>query len=79
VATASKRRKRSRPSAAYAARPAGRADIDEANGRAKQAAGALSGDKRLKTEGRVEEAKGSAKNTVDKVADTLTGRKGRKG
>jgi uncharacterized protein YjbJ (UPF0337 family) len=41
----------------------------------KQAAGALSGDKRLKGEGRVEEAKGSSKNTVDKVADSLTGRK----
>ena len=49
--------------------------IDKAKGRAKQAAGALSGDGRLKNEGRVEEAKGSAKNTVDKVAGTLTGRK----
>ena len=46
-------------------------NIDKAKGRVKQAAGALSGDKRLKNEGRVEEAKGSAKNTVDKVADTL--------
>jgi uncharacterized protein YjbJ (UPF0337 family) len=50
-------------------------NIDKAKGRVKQAAGALSGDKRLKNEGRVEEAKGSAKNTVDKVAGTLTGRK----
>lgn len=50
--------------------------IDKAKGRAKQAAGDLSGDGRLKNEGRVEEAKGSAKKTVDKVADTLTGRKG---
>jgi uncharacterized protein YjbJ (UPF0337 family) len=49
-------------------------NIDKAKGRAKQAAGALSGDGRLKNEGRVEEAKGSAKKTVDKVADTLTGR-----
>jgi uncharacterized protein YjbJ (UPF0337 family) len=38
-------------------------------------AGALSGDRHLKNKGRVEEAKGSAKKTVDKVADTLTGRK----
>jgi uncharacterized protein YjbJ (UPF0337 family) len=53
-------------------------NIDKAMGRVKQAAGALSGDKRLKNEGRVEEAKGSAKDTVDKVADTLTGRKRRK-
>ena len=49
-------------------------NIDKAKGRVKQAAGALSGDKHLKNEGRVEEAKGSAKKTVDKVADTLTGR-----
>jgi uncharacterized protein YjbJ (UPF0337 family) len=50
-------------------------NIDKANGRVKQAAGALSGDRHLKNEGRVEEAKGSAKNTVDKVVGTLTGRK----
>jgi uncharacterized protein YjbJ (UPF0337 family) len=49
--------------------------IDKAKGRVKQAAGALSGDRHLKNKGRVEEAKGSAKKTVDKVADTLTGRK----
>jgi uncharacterized protein YjbJ (UPF0337 family) len=49
-------------------------NVDKAKGRAKQAAGALSGNGRLKNEGRVEEAKGSAKKTVDKVADTLTGR-----
>jgi uncharacterized protein YjbJ (UPF0337 family) len=38
-------------------------NIDKAKGRAKEAAGALTGDKRLKNEGR-----------VDKVTDTLTGR-----
>jgi uncharacterized protein YjbJ (UPF0337 family) len=48
-------------------------NIDKAKGRAKQAAGALTGDRHLKNEGRVEEAKGSVKNAVDKVADTLTG------
>jgi uncharacterized protein YjbJ (UPF0337 family) len=53
-------------------------NIDKAKGRVKQAAGALSGDRHLKNEGRVEEAKGSAKNTVDKVAGTLTGRKSNK-
>jgi uncharacterized protein YjbJ (UPF0337 family) len=47
--------------------------IDKAKGRAKQAAGALTGDRHLKNQGRVEEAKGSAKKTVDKVADALTG------
>jgi uncharacterized protein YjbJ (UPF0337 family) len=49
-------------------------NVDKAKGRVKQAAGALSGDRHMKNEGRVEEAKGSAKKTVDKVADTLTGR-----
>jgi uncharacterized protein YjbJ (UPF0337 family) len=47
-------------------------NIEKATGRVKEAAGALTGDKRLKNEGRVEQAKGSAKKTVDKVADTLT-------
>jgi uncharacterized protein YjbJ (UPF0337 family) len=50
-------------------------NIDKAKGRVKQAAGALSGDRHLKNKGRVEEAKGSAKNAVDKVSDTLTGRR----
>jgi uncharacterized protein YjbJ (UPF0337 family) len=49
-------------------------NVEKAKGRAKEAAGALSGDNRLKNEGRVDQAKGSAKKTVDKVADTLTGR-----
>jgi uncharacterized protein YjbJ (UPF0337 family) len=50
-------------------------NIDKAKGRAKEAAGAVSGNKRLKNEGRADQAKGSAKNAVDKVADTLTGSK----
>ena len=48
--------------------------IDKAKGRVKEAAGALTGNRRLKNEGRVDHAKGSAKTAVDKVADTLTGR-----
>jgi len=48
-------------------------NIDKAKGRAKEAVGALTGDKHLKNEGRVDQAKGSAKKTVNKVADTLTG------
>jgi uncharacterized protein YjbJ (UPF0337 family) len=47
--------------------------IDKAKGRAKEAAGAVTGNKHLKNEGRADQAKGSAKNAVDKVADTLTG------
>jgi uncharacterized protein YjbJ (UPF0337 family) len=50
-------------------------NIDKAKGRVKEAAGALSGDRRLKNEGRVDQAKGSAKKAVDKIADTLTARK----
>jgi uncharacterized protein YjbJ (UPF0337 family) len=48
--------------------------IDKAKGRVKEAAGALTGDRHLKNEGRVDQAKGSAKNAVDKVGDSLTGR-----
>jgi uncharacterized protein YjbJ (UPF0337 family) len=50
-------------------------NIDKAKGRLKEATGALTGNRRLKNEGRADHAKGSAKNAVDKVADTLTGRK----
>jgi uncharacterized protein YjbJ (UPF0337 family) len=50
-------------------------NTDKAKGRVKEAAGALTGNRRLKNEGRADHAKGSAKNAVDKVADTLTGRK----
>jgi uncharacterized protein YjbJ (UPF0337 family) len=49
-------------------------NIDKAKGRAKEAAGTLTGDRHLKNQGRVEQAKGSAKKAVDKVADRLTGR-----
>lgn len=50
-------------------------NIDKGKGRVKEAAGALTGDKRLKNEGRGDQARGSVKNAVDKVADTLTGRR----
>jgi uncharacterized protein YjbJ (UPF0337 family) len=50
-------------------------NIDRAIGRVKEAAGALTGDRHLRNEGRVNQAKGSVKNAVDKVADTVTGRK----
>ncbi len=48
-------------------------NVDKAKGRAKEAAGALTGDRHLKNEGRVDQAKSSVKNAVDSVADTLTG------
>jgi uncharacterized protein YjbJ (UPF0337 family) len=52
-------------------------NIDQAKGRLKEAAGALTGDQRLKSEGHADQAKGSLKKAVDKVADTLAGRKRR--
>ncbi len=47
--------------------------IDQAKGRVKEAAGALTGDRGLKSEGHADQAKGSLKKAVDKVADTLAG------
>ncbi|MGI8921254.1 MAG: CsbD family protein [Solirubrobacteraceae bacterium] len=45
--------------------------IYKAKGRVKEAAGALTGDRHLKNEGRADQAKSSVKNAVN----TLTGRK----
>jgi uncharacterized protein YjbJ (UPF0337 family) len=39
----------------------------------KEAAGALTGDKDLKNEGKVDQAAGKVKEAVDKVKDKLTG------
>jgi len=50
-------------------------NIDQAKGRVKQAAGALTGDQRLKREGHVDEAKASLKKAVDRVAETVKGEK----
>jgi uncharacterized protein YjbJ (UPF0337 family) len=44
-------------------------NVDEAKGRAKRAAGELTGDKDLKREGSVDKAAGKAKDLVDKVSD----------
>ena len=52
--------------------------IDKGKGRVEEAGGALTGDRKLKNEGRADQAKGSLKDTVDKVTDALTGRKRRK-
>lgn len=46
--------------------------VDDAKGRVKEAAGSLTGDKDLKNEGKVDQAKSSVKDTVDKVADKVT-------
>jgi uncharacterized protein YjbJ (UPF0337 family) len=50
-------------------------NTDKAKGRAKEAAGVLTGNKRLKSEGRAEQAKGSAKDAADKLIDAVTGAK----
>jgi len=47
-------------------------NIDKAKGRVKEAFGVLSGSKRLKSEGRADQAKGSVKDAADKVVDALT-------
>jgi uncharacterized protein YjbJ (UPF0337 family) len=54
-------------------------NIDQAKGRVKEAAGALTGDQRLKSEGRADQAKGSLKKAVDKVAETVRGQKHERG
>lgn len=48
-------------------------NTDQAKGRVKEAAGALTGDQRLKRDGHADQAKGSLKKAVDKVAETVKG------
>jgi uncharacterized protein YjbJ (UPF0337 family) len=48
-------------------------NVDEGKGRVKEAAGSLTGDKEMKNEGKVDQAKSSVKDGVDKVADKVTG------
>ena len=42
---------------------------DEAKGRAKEAVGVLTDDRDLKREGKIDQAAGKAKESVDKVAE----------
>ena len=44
---------------------------DELKGRVKEAAGALTGDEKLKREGRVEQAVGKIKQKAEKVIDKI--------
>ena len=44
---------------------------DDAKGRAKEAAGDLTGDKSLKREGKVDRAVGKAKDKVDEVGEKI--------
>ncbi len=43
---------------------------DTVKGRVKEAAGALTGDKKLKNEGKADQAIGSMKNAAEKALDT---------
>jgi uncharacterized protein YjbJ (UPF0337 family) len=43
---------------------------DEAKGRAKETAGAITDDKDLKREGKADQAKSSVKHAVDRAAET---------
>jgi uncharacterized protein YjbJ (UPF0337 family) len=46
--------------------------IDEAKGRAKQAAGDLTDDEKLRREGRVDRASSSVKDKIDDAADKIS-------
>lgn len=48
-------------------------NVDEAKGRAKEAAAALADDKSLRHEGRIDQAKHTIKDAVDKIADMIPG------
>ena len=50
---------------------------DKAKGRVKEAAGALTGDKKLKTEGKVDQLAGKVKNAVGAVVDKVKDAVGR--
>ena len=45
--------------------------VDKAKGRAKEATGAVTGDKAKKEEGRTDQAKGTAEKAKGKIKDTL--------
>ena len=51
-------------------------NIDEAKGRAKEAAGALTDDEDLKNEGKVDKAVSGIKDKVDDIADKVKDRIG---
>ncbi len=48
--------------------------VDDAKGRAKEAAGDATGNDKLKREGKVDKGKGKVKDAVDNVADKVTGK-----
>ena len=48
-------------------------ESDQAKGRIKEAAGALSDDDKLRAEGKTDQVAGKAKNAVDKAKDKVEG------
>ena len=52
--------------------------IDKTKGRIKEAAGALTDDKSLKREGKLDQLAGSIKDTAEKVVDTVKDAVGKK-
>ncbi len=56
-------------------------NIDQAKGRVKEAAGALTGDRGLKNEGHADQAKASLKKAADRIAEAVKGhdREGERG
>jgi uncharacterized protein YjbJ (UPF0337 family) len=51
-------------------------NIDEAKGRAKEAAGDLTDDREMKNEGKVDRGVSGVKDKIDRVADTIKERVG---
>ena len=49
-------------------------EMDQAKGRVKEAAGALTDDQGLKNEGKVDKATGKVKDVVDTIGDKVTGK-----
>lgn len=49
-------------------------NTDEAKGRLKESAGALTGDDKLKREGKTDQASAKVKDGIDKVTDKLKGK-----
>jgi uncharacterized protein YjbJ (UPF0337 family) len=47
--------------------------FDEAKGRVKEAAGDLTDDDELKTEGKIDQGQGKVKDAVEKIGDKLKG------
>jgi uncharacterized protein YjbJ (UPF0337 family) len=52
-------------------------NVDEAKGRAKEAAGAVTDDKGLKREGKADQAKSSVKDAIDRAAEAAKSLLGR--